>query len=714
MYQIFKNLLGYKTLAENIDELNSLNKSFGEIESLLDIMAKEFTVKNEQRKRSIKDSYLEPEIKKSIEDKFEVFYKSYNENLSELLDRRRKILKSKNKIEAKNDVKNYIDEQNYFKKSFLEGKISHEIFLNIMNMQQSVVDDIVNDDISKASKKQENKASKVMREFYDGDLKSGSGDTVTSRKQAQAIAMSEAGISKKETPKKSIDEVAKKHGVTVDSLRHELKMGMKVEKEHNDDPAITRKIALDHLWEMPDYYTKLIDMEHEEKENDDQNKDVEKSDPGKTFFSAEERRKLADKDHAMPDGSFPIRNKKDLHDAIQSFGRASDDKQAAVKKFIERRAKELDQESVLPQNWEVKKSEKEEKHYPGETKKEHEAHESKESKTREKLEHEPGGYEHKEAPSKKEFLRRENEGEEKHSKEKLNKADYYQPNDAKYTKGKYEEDRDFLTKSFLLVGYNINALNQIDLLEFTEFPEMEIKKASYEGNEVELNKPMAGDNKKYKVYLKNNSDKIIKVDFGDPGMEISHKNTDKRKSFRTKHQCDIKKDQPQSGYWSCMQKNENGGKEITKALDVMLLQGDIYPEQYENLMSKAKTGTYADNEMNRKLGRVGEKYGKVDEEEDEDKKKPQEKPISDKKNEIDSKESKDQPTDENIDEEKEEKPKVVDIKDSKRKKLLQLASQTSAQNLQAAIKNSDDPKLRAIAQEELNRRKKEEVATKAI
>lgn len=41
----------------------------------------------------------------------------------------------------------------------------------------------------------------------------------------------------------------------------ELKKGIEVEKEHTTLPAMARRIALDHLSEMKDYYTKLAKME---------------------------------------------------------------------------------------------------------------------------------------------------------------------------------------------------------------------------------------------------------------------------------------------------------------------------------------------------------------------------------------------------------------------------------------------------------------------
>lgn len=43
----------------------------------------------------------------------------------------------------------------------------------------------------------------------------------------------------------------------------ELEMGIKVEMEHTTCPIISRKIALDHLVEIKDYYTRLAKMEKE-------------------------------------------------------------------------------------------------------------------------------------------------------------------------------------------------------------------------------------------------------------------------------------------------------------------------------------------------------------------------------------------------------------------------------------------------------------------
>jgi hypothetical protein len=66
-------------------------------------------------------------------------------------------------------------------------------------------------------------------------------------------------------------------------------------------------------------------------------------------LDTKERRKLADEGKALPDGSFPIRNREDLQDAIQSYGRAKDKDEA--KRWIKRRAKQLNAEGELPDDW---------------------------------------------------------------------------------------------------------------------------------------------------------------------------------------------------------------------------------------------------------------------------------------------------------------------------------------------------------------------------
>lgn len=73
----------------------------------------------------------------------------------------------------------------------------------------------------------------------------------------------------------------------------------------------------------------------------------------KRDYSTEERRRMSEQGTAMPDGSYPIANREDLANAIQSYGRARN--KAAVKRHIMRRARALNAEDMLPENWKTSK-----------------------------------------------------------------------------------------------------------------------------------------------------------------------------------------------------------------------------------------------------------------------------------------------------------------------------------------------------------------------
>jgi len=64
-------------------------------------------------------------------------------------------------------------------------------------------------------------------------------------------------------------------------------------------------------------------------------------------YDTEQRKEMAAKGLALPDGSFPIANKADLENAIQAFGRSKDQPRAA--KHIAKRAKALGLEDMIPQ-----------------------------------------------------------------------------------------------------------------------------------------------------------------------------------------------------------------------------------------------------------------------------------------------------------------------------------------------------------------------------
>jgi len=81
-----------------------------------------------------------------------------------------------------------------------------------------------------------------------------------------------------------------------------------------------------------------------------------------------------------------------------------------------------------------------------------------------------------------------------------------------------------------------------------------LEEAEYKGRKVQLGKPMRGDRRKFKVYVKDKkTGNVKKVEFGDPNMEIRRDNPKARKSFRARHGCGTGRasDRTKAAYWSC-------------------------------------------------------------------------------------------------------------------------------------------------------------------
>ena len=84
-----------------------------------------------------------------------------------------------------------------------------------------------------------------------------------------------------------------------------------------------------------------------------------------------------------------------------------------------------------------------------------------------------------------------------------------------------------------------------------------LQEAEYQGRKVKLNKIMQGDQKKFKVYVKNPKGNVVKVHFGQGGkakggtMRIRKSNPGARKSFRARHNCDNPGPKHKARYWAC-------------------------------------------------------------------------------------------------------------------------------------------------------------------
>lgn len=80
-----------------------------------------------------------------------------------------------------------------------------------------------------------------------------------------------------------------------------------------------------------------------------------------------------------------------------------------------------------------------------------------------------------------------------------------------------------------------------------------VEKAEYQGRIVSLDKPFRmpkGSSKKFGVYVKD-GDRVKRVTFGDPNMEIRRDDAQARANFRSRHSCDTATDKTSARYWSC-------------------------------------------------------------------------------------------------------------------------------------------------------------------
>lgn len=80
-----------------------------------------------------------------------------------------------------------------------------------------------------------------------------------------------------------------------------------------------------------------------------------------------------------------------------------------------------------------------------------------------------------------------------------------------------------------------------------------IEESEHQGKKVKLNKPFRtkGGPKKFSVYVKNDKGNVVKVNFGDPNMEIKRDNPDRRSNFRARHNCESPGPKHKARYWSC-------------------------------------------------------------------------------------------------------------------------------------------------------------------
>lgn len=136
------------------------------------------------------------------------------------------------------------------------------------------------------------------------------------------------------------------------------------------------------------------------------------------------------------------------------------------------------------------------------------------------------------------------------------------PNVGKHKEGDYILDDEKEVKIMKEATYEDGSPVEESFGFYETLNEDEIVEAEYRGRKVKLNKPMRGDVKKFKVYVKDpKTGNIKKVNFGHGGtsakkkgektMRIRKSNKKRRKSFRARHNCDNPGPKTKARYWSC-------------------------------------------------------------------------------------------------------------------------------------------------------------------
>jgi hypothetical protein len=133
----------------------------------------------------------------------------------------------------------------------------------------------------------------------------------------------------------------------------------------------------------------------------------------------------------------------------------------------------------------------------------------------------------------------------------------------------------------------------VDELGFEEYVDEE-SWASEANKGKKLNKPFRTPKgpKKFSVYVKNEKGNVVKVNFGDPNMEIKRDNPNRRKSFRARHNCADPGPKTKARYWSCKMWSKKSVTNVTKG-EENLEEGQEEPSEsdaglWENIQKKKK------------------------------------------------------------------------------------------------------------------------------
>jgi len=125
-------------------------------------------------------------------------------------------------------------------------------------------------------------------------------------------------------------------------------------------------------------------------------------------------------------------------------------------------------------------------------------------------------------------------------------------NETIYIGDEFDIELDDIVLESSVVGFtNDGIIISIDDTGLSYITTEDLSEAKYQGRSVPLGKPMKGDVKKSKVYVKKPNGNVVKVNFGDKKMRIKKSNPKRRKSFRARHNCQNPGPRWKAKFWSC-------------------------------------------------------------------------------------------------------------------------------------------------------------------
>ena len=156
-----------------------------------------------------------------------------------------------------------------------------------------------------------------------------------------------------------------------------------------------------------------------------------------------------------------------------------------------------------------------------------------------------------------------------------------------------QEDPDFTEEMWSEI------FSDVDELGFEEYIDEEIWAA--EANKgKKLNKPFrtSGGPKKFSVYVKNEKGNVVKVNFGDPNMEIKRDDPNRRKSFRARHNCENPGPKTKARYWSCKMWSKKSVTKMTKGEEEKIEESDASATEYMEKAFMNHCAKYDDDLIN--------------------------------------------------------------------------------------------------------------------